>query len=66
MNRATLIMADNMGGYCSAPFQPSSFTPNTASAHTSGLLYSLRVMRWSSNAMQNLKQALWILDNCPA
>jgi hypothetical protein len=47
-----------------APFQPSSFTPNTASAHTNGLSYYLRVMRWSSNAMQNLKDAFWMLDNC--
>ena len=37
--------------------------PSTASAHTNGLSYSRRVMRWSSNAMQNSRHAFWILDN---
>jgi hypothetical protein len=44
INRATLMTANKTGGYCSAPFQPSSLTPNTANAHTNGLLYSLQVI----------------------
>jgi hypothetical protein len=66
MNCATLIMADNIGGYCLAPFQSSSSTPSTANAHTNRLSYSLRVMRWSSNAMQNFKHAFYILDKASA
>jgi hypothetical protein len=57
INRAILITADNIGGYCSGPFQPSSLTPSTASAHINGLSYSLRVMRWWSNAMQKSRHA---------
>ena len=52
-----------MGGYCSAPFYLSSLTPNTANAHTNGLSYSLRVIDWFNNAMQNAKHAFWSLDN---
>jgi hypothetical protein len=57
MNRATLMTADKTGGYCSGPFHPSALTPNTANAHTIGLSYSLRVIDWLNNAMQNSKHA---------
>jgi hypothetical protein len=34
-----------------------------ANAHTNGLSYSLRVMDWLNNAMQNAKHAFWVLDD---
>jgi hypothetical protein len=61
--RNALITADNISGYYSGLFQSSSLTPSTASAHTNGLSYSQRVMRWSSNAMQNSRHAFWSLLN---
>jgi hypothetical protein len=63
INCATLITADKTGGYCLAPFYLSSFTPNTANAYTNRLLYSLRVIDWLNNAMQNSKHAFWIVNN---
>jgi hypothetical protein len=64
MNRPILITADNIGGYCSGPFQPSSLTPSTARAHINGLSYSRRVIQWSSNAIQKSKHAFWSRLNC--
>jgi hypothetical protein len=63
INQATLMTANNMGGYCLGPFYLSSLTPNTANAHTNRLSYSLRVMDWFNNATQNSKHAFWIRDN---
>ena len=57
MNCATLMTADKTGRYCSAPFYPFCFTPNTANAHTNRLSYSLRVIVWLNNAIENSKHA---------
>jgi hypothetical protein len=54
MNRAILITADNICGYCPRPFQSSSLTSSTANAHTNGLPYSLRVIPPMANEHQRL------------
>src|SRR5450759_896698 len=57
MNRAHLMILDNMGGYESGSLQPLSFNPKTDNAQTNGLSYSLNWISWFNNATQKFKHA---------